>query len=485
MGLEDVIHKLAQEGGRVRLVATVIQTVVTMKPLPPCELTKIIKHMAQTYVIKVAGTSMNVNEVLQVEAKCRVYQGAGACAVVEVQEGQKSLFFVQTCDKECEEKCFENKVKKEFLKLPNSPQVEWVRPMTRQLQRLLGLGDVTTTREDVVCAAEAGDVEELKIIMPQAERQIDQGLLKLLPAIWDTFSEDIVRAAARDSEGTPALQDAQQARECNHDFFGFRHVLGPCKRGSHHYPPYTQCLKCQIIWCTLCARTAEEQQAEREEVQDALEGQPRAFQMNCSWQQHPTRPLPFYVIDEQKVSATDKVAWIRRELGDDAELDDFAIKFLELFDNKINGAKSQKSTCLELFCKYTPAGSARVWTAVNEDKPNEKDIPPEDLERFLRVWDERSGRAKTKCCHECSKKHKLQGNYCSVICRDAGLTFSCRRCDTILDSGIPRGPGCDLCKKGPPTPGSCAALEFSWKLWMTNSRKDPAHEPAWKKRRLS
>lgn len=36
------------------------------------------------------------------------------------------------------------------------------------MKRLLGWGDVAATREDVARAAAAGDIQELKIIMPEA-----------------------------------------------------------------------------------------------------------------------------------------------------------------------------------------------------------------------------------------------------------------------------------------------------------------------------
>ena len=64
---------------------------------------------------------------------------------------------------------------------------------------------------------------------------------------------------------------------------------------------------------------------------------------SCSWRQHPTRPLPFYVADHAKWPDDEKLAWLRQEIGDGAELLDFAEKWLELFGQKFSGATAQKA----------------------------------------------------------------------------------------------------------------------------------------------
>ena len=53
----------------------------------------------------------------------------------------------------------------------------------------------------------------------------------------------------------------------------------------------------------------------------------------------------------------EKLAWIRQEIGDGAELPDFAEKWLDLFGEKIRGAVSQKAACLKLYGQYAPPGA--------------------------------------------------------------------------------------------------------------------------------
>ena len=53
--------------------------------------------------------------------------------------------------------------------------VEWVRPLTRRLQRLFGWGDVAADRAAVERASEAGDRMELLAIMPCAADVIERG----------------------------------------------------------------------------------------------------------------------------------------------------------------------------------------------------------------------------------------------------------------------------------------------------------------------
>ena len=59
--------------------------------------------------------------------------------------------------------------------------------MSRRLQRLFGWGDVATTREDVVRVSKAGDIEELKRIMPEALAYLDSEDLDLdtMPYLYD------------------------------------------------------------------------------------------------------------------------------------------------------------------------------------------------------------------------------------------------------------------------------------------------------------
>ena len=79
-------------------------------------------------------------------------------------------------------------MRKGLQQLPGSPQLEWSRPLTRRLQRTFRWGDVATTREDVARAAKAGDLPELKAIMPEAAAEfLDSEDLSQLPALFDAL----------------------------------------------------------------------------------------------------------------------------------------------------------------------------------------------------------------------------------------------------------------------------------------------------------
>jgi len=471
--------------------------------LPPCELAVDRKsHFAQSYVIKAArGTSP---DVLRTWASGELVHGAGGFAIVSLKVPEE-LYLVLTDAKAHRIDGRERAIKKGILQLPGSPRVEWIRPLGRRLQRLLGWGDVATTRGDVARATKAGNLEELRAIMPQAVRIINHGNLELLPAVYDALQNVALM---------PALQDAAPA-QCKHDFFHWttiadaaekleelkelalekkqqpptmallREPIGPCCHGppDKHRGPYTRCLTCRMICCFKCARTAGEQQEEREELQDALrECQEPPSDPSTVWKQHPCRPLPFYVIDLKNISEEEKVAWIRQELGDCAQLRDFAAKFLELFGVKIKGAMPQKSACLKLFIQYVPLDSpARSWK-------KECDIPPDDLEMFQRVWDPKAPRR----CRECAKALTGPGDYCCRKCEYAGRAIvDCAVCGATLDSYHPYCTDCRIGSPCIPRGGQCddqaQMLSMVQRMWSGryDLHDDPAREQAWKKRRRS
>ena len=52
--------------------------------------------------------------------------------------------------------------------------------------------------------------------------------------------------------------------------------------------------------------------------------------------QHPQRPLPFYVLDGQKLADTEKLAWIdRQEVEEDADIETFRTTFLDIFATSV------------------------------------------------------------------------------------------------------------------------------------------------------
>ena len=87
--------------------------------------------------------------------------------------------------------------------MPWNPQVVWVRPLTRRLQRLFGWGDVLAARADTVRAAKSGDTDELRALMPQAANIIAGVNLSIVPDLYDALQ----------GQPLPQLED------CPHDLF--------------------------------------------------------------------------------------------------------------------------------------------------------------------------------------------------------------------------------------------------------------------------
>ncbi len=487
---------------------------------PPCQAVEERKaQFAQTYVIKVCAEGEN--DPLARWVSSQLVTGAGAAAFVKTAHGD--MYIVLT---EAKEHRVEGRIRafrESIAQLPGSPLVEWIRPMTRRLQRLFGWGDAAATREAVTRAVKAGNLEELKTIMPQAARLIDREELGLLPALYDALKSSTPAPAPP----APALQNvtmlalpgpampasvpqnattlALPPQECRHEFFldhPRARVEGPCCHGPslEHRPPFTRCgaerkgeRACRMVCCHKCARNIEERQeneAERQEneaeLQAALEecAQPPSdpFAPTCAWQQHPTRPLPFYVIDQVKVPEAEKLAWMRQELSKDVELCDFAEKFTELFGDKLKGGVPQRASCLKLFRQYAPEDSTRDWKTNGDHQPKESDLPPVDREAFLRVWD-----PSVKCCRDCGSRHEQPGDYCSDTCAKVGNIVTCHKCEESLDPATLVPPthysACAFC--GPKDGKRGRGLLVAQRMWFCNSGPDPAHEPAWKKARRS
>ena len=289
---------------------------------------------AQTYVIKLGSLC----DSLSAWMTGRLAEGAGGCASVTLPATEET-YIVLT---EAVAHRFEWRVrhlKGSVQQLPGNPRVQWIRPLTRPLQRLLGWGDVLSTKDDVACACEAGDKAELKALMPQAVALVDREEFDQLPMLYEAF-RDV----------TLVLED------CSHDFkdaCGLQADKGCCERGARdavkglHCPPYRQCRHCGLQLCPACCRgVAWEQEAKgylREAWQRCQEIRQDPFAPQCVWQQHPTRPLPFYVIDQQKMPEADKLAWMRQALQEGASLPEFAMKFVELFGEKLRGQVPQKT----------------------------------------------------------------------------------------------------------------------------------------------
>ena len=198
------------------------------------------------------------------------------------------------------------------------------------------------------------------------------------------------------------------------------------------------------------------------------------------WLQHPSTPLPFYVVDQLKPSDQEKVTWIRQELGGGATLPDFCAMYLELFGQKKAGVIQQKGHCLKLYGMYHPTSEEAKWK-------REGELPPLVMQEFQRVWEPTA----PSRCHECRKPLKSlsrQDHFCSGKCRDAGFVVACVRCTAER--------ACEFCTLRA-APSGQSKLDQALRQgqedlerWRRNTGQVtrvaiPNHEPAWKRRKKS
>ena len=127
--------------------------------------------------------------------------------------------------------------------------------------------------------------------------------------------------------------------------------------------------------------------------------------------------------------------------------------------------------------------------------------------QFQRVWNPKA----PALCHECGKALRcvcpITHTYCSDACKLAGMRAVCSRCTRALND--PVHPYCTVCKLGsaprpaPKRPAPVAnpknagerldkhlaeqraMLDMAQRVWFSDQRRDPNHEPAWKSRRRS
>jgi hypothetical protein len=421
--------------------------------MPPCVLSAVGPAKASTFVAKVDAFGP-----LQAFGATALIRGAGGFAQV-ILPGGECYFVLTGVARQIPQASA--KIAADIQKLPSPPAVEWVRPLTVRLQRLFGWGDVTATRQDVERAVAKEDAAELRAILPHAARLIDDEDPEMLSALPDAFD------AAR---GVLAIEDAPDPEHlyARHEALGLhvwsteanrKSICARCERNSPH-----EC-ECGCRRCKACIDT------------------PSPLAPETRWQQHPTAPLPFYVIDNVKLADAEKLAWIRHELGADADIGTFAAKFLDLFGGRIRGTFPQKAACLKLFAAYSGSNWAK-----------ECDIPPADRELFIRAWGEEHG-----ICRECGGT--ASGLYCSRECETAGATTVCVKCKASLDPWYPHCSECSV-GNGPSegllayrdrvcAPGSLEAamqrqveaLALANRVWMSERACVEGHEPAWKRRR--
>ena len=242
--------------------------------------------------------------------------------------------------------------------------------------------------------------------------------------------------------------------------------------GTHEWVSYpkAECTVCGQLGALVCNCGA---QRCRECVEPRMPVDMPQFQ----WKQSDDAPQPFYVKDLKNIPDDEKLLFIKQELGSSASLEAFAVKFLDLFSNKVHGVISQKAAVLKLFREYSSDSS---WTRVSE-------IPPEIRVDFQRVWNPDA----PSLCLECGKKAKEA--FCSAECRFAGLRELCRFCEREVVNSF-----CDTCRVGSPASSARPALnapshtvtqrdmlDLAQTTWFCTVSKDAQHEAAWKRQRRS
>ena len=100
--------------------------------VPPCVLAQDLRpQTTKTLVAKCMGASP---QLLSEWAASRVVNGAGAYAIVEMPTGD--IYVVVAMPQAARVENAAASMKAAIEQLPGGPQVQWVRPLTRRLQRL-------------------------------------------------------------------------------------------------------------------------------------------------------------------------------------------------------------------------------------------------------------------------------------------------------------------------------------------------------------
>ena len=299
---------------------------------------------------------------------------------------------------------------------------------------------------------------------------------------------------------TALLGQAQpQLEDCLHEFFGeapFQVVMGPCARGNDvraHRGPYTRCKKCHLVLCGRCANGSDNDRDEWQLIQRLTE---RAQTNSPAYWQHPERPLPFYVMDQVKWKDEEKLLWLKQELGEDADIVEFAQAFRSLFGEKLQGDVPQKKKVLDLYRSFSPEGAA--WK-------KESDLPPRERVEFQRVWDADA----PDLCLECGKALAAGEKDYHPGCMHTGKAVVCTLAGCSGKVQVKHGVFvCTVCGNGAKMAASIESssqlvvsdgdpLGARLKRWCKPLRDyhncvmgfstaaDPEHTPAWKKQRRS
>ena len=435
-------------------------------------------------------------------AASEVVRGAGACAVVCTPLGD--TYVVIRLDKAGSVVSLAARMKASVEQLPGNPKVTWVCPLNRRHQRLLCWGDVGATDEDLAQAVAAQDVEAMAALLPRCADMLRHGQLEWrhMPALLSVSRGAPVASLAIEDrgafEGDADAEDTIPQRVA-HDALD-----------KHTWSERTN-RKAQCDWCS--AWDPHECDCGARRCARCMAPEAEGSKPTCIWRQHPTRPLPFSVQDHLRWADHEKLAWIRQEIGEKADLEDFARKWMDLFAGKLHGVVPQKAACIKLYAEYRPPTVGRPWRC-------ESDLPPDVLAPFERIWNPEA----PDRCYECGKPvgaqhvRRLGMPFCSQRCATVDAVVVCKQCGTRVN---PEWTGCSSCKWGlwehsaPPPPlkwpeeqiadmteeqllRRVRAMNFWWWwdrdvkrccLWMMilycKISKQSDHVPAWKRRRRS
>ena len=119
----------------------------------------------------------------------------------------------------------------------------------------------------------------------------------------------------------------------------------------------------------------------------------------------------------------EKLAWVRQELEENADIEAFCKTFLDIFADKFTTAVAQKKTALRLWCVHN--GREVITASIN--------LPADELELFELAWNAEALARCRGCKGEVAGVpagfHAHDDPYCCENCRiPAGMQVVCWKC---------------------------------------------------------
>ena len=412
--------------------------------------------------------------------------------------------------------------------LSSVAKLAWIRPLNRQLQRLLGWGDALAEFRDVERTAQTGDIDELTATMSglqlaSTKQLASISLQTVVPAVWKMCTAN------------PPLQDCQHlfvevgkgcicarcphiaafacetcglwlcrsctyvAREVASDAIAIA-MLHHTVTDTHTWrdgTKYDHCDECSadgyttsIRICDCSAALCPRCLAARSKPIDPL------FRWSCA---SPLHPAPFHVMSTVCMRNELKLEYVLAEVGNgDVELSTFCHAVLEIFADARRSEGLQKVLCMELCSMH-----------YGLEYRKESTMPPTELTKFLRVWNPSAPARCLECGTSVSEATDPYESavYCSADCASAGVKIWCKACDVEGElrlagtkHAIPVCTSCgagvwlasrsdaDIARDERPS-DALLSLRLSYLVWGFDHSfvRTPVagHCPAWKRRRRS